>query len=50
VVDLEFDTADEADAFLRILNTRVWGIRENSPALVGTPETMILEPAATEIM
>lgn len=47
VIDLDFDTTDEAEAFLRFLNTKVWGIRENAPALVGTPETMILEPAAT---
>ena len=48
VVDLDFDTIDEAEAFLRFLNTQVWGIQENSPALAGTPQTMILEPVATE--
>ena len=47
VIDLDFDTTAEAEAFLRFLNTRVWAIRENAPALAGTPETMILEPAAT---
>jgi hypothetical protein len=46
VVDLDFDTTEEAEAFLRFLNDRIWGIRENSPALAGTPETMILETAA----
>ena len=46
VIDLDFDTTDEAEAFLRFLNTQVWGIRENAPALAGTPETMILEAAA----
>ncbi|HEV2069942.1 MAG TPA: hypothetical protein VGR26_09125 [Acidimicrobiales bacterium] len=45
VVDLDFDTTREAQAFQRFLNTKVWPIRENAPALVGTPETMILEPA-----
>jgi hypothetical protein len=45
VIDLDFDTTPEAQGFLNFLNTQVWGVRENAPALVGTPETMILEPA-----
>ena len=45
-IDLDFDTTDEASAFLSFLNTNVWAIPENAPALAGTPETMILEPAA----
>ena len=48
VVDLDFDSTDEAAAFRRFLETQVWGIPENAPALVGSPETMILEPVATE--
>lgn len=47
VIDLDFDTTDEAQALLRFLTTQVWRIPENSPALAGAPETMILEPAAT---
>jgi hypothetical protein len=47
VIDLDFDSTDEATAFLRFLETQVWGMQENAPALVGTPETMILEPATT---
>jgi hypothetical protein len=47
VIDLDFGSTDEAEAFLRFLNDRVWPIRENSPALAGDPKTMILEPAAT---
>lgn len=46
VVDLDFSTADEARAFREFLETQVWGIPENAPALAGTPETMILEPVA----
>lgn len=46
VIDLDFDTTDEATAFLGFLRTKVWTIPENAPALAGTPETMILEPAA----
>lgn len=45
VIDLEFDTVAEAEAFLGILQARVWSNPENSPALVGTPETKILESA-----
>lgn len=44
VIDLDFDTTDDAKAFLHFLNTKVWAIRENAPALAGTPETMILNP------
>jgi hypothetical protein len=46
VIDLDFDTRQQAEAFLGFLNTQVWGVRDNSPALAGTPETMILETAA----
>ncbi len=45
VLDLDFDTSGEAEAFLRFLTTRVWANPENSPALAGTPQTMILEAA-----
>jgi hypothetical protein len=44
VVDLDFDTTDEAEAFLRFLSTQVWRDRESSPALAGSPQTMILQP------
>jgi hypothetical protein len=45
VIDLDFDTTDEAERFLQFLKTQIWGIAENAPALAGTPETMILESA-----
>ena len=48
VIDLDFDTTSEAQSFLGFLSTRVWASRENSPGLAGTPETMILEPAAIQ--
>jgi hypothetical protein len=47
VVDLDFDGADQADAFLGFLKTHVWGIRENSPGLAGSPKAMILEAVET---
>ena len=45
VVDLDFDTRPEAEAFLRFLTTEVWADPDNAPALAGTPRTMILESA-----
>jgi hypothetical protein len=45
VLDLDFDSAGEAQAFQSYLTTQVWAHPENSPGLAGTPETMILEPA-----
>ncbi len=45
LIDLDFDTAAEAHAFLEFLQTKIWSSRESSPALVGAPQTMILELA-----
>jgi hypothetical protein len=42
VIDLDFDSTGQANAFLDFLKTSVW---VDAPALVGTPETMVLEPA-----
>ncbi len=46
VIDLDFDSTDEAQSFLGFLSTQVWTNPENSPGRAGTPETMILETAA----
>lgn len=46
VIDLDFDTSDQAEAFLLFLRTKVWATPDNAPALAGTPETTILEPVA----
>lgn len=43
VVDLDFDTADEAEAFLAFLTNQVWAVPENSPGLAGRPVTRMLE-------
>lgn len=43
LVDLEFDTADQARDFEEFLRTRVWGVPANSPALAGAPVTRLLE-------
>jgi hypothetical protein len=45
VVDLDFRTVAEAEGFLDFLRTRVWTSTVNAPALTGTPQTRILEPA-----
>jgi hypothetical protein len=44
-IDLDFDTAADAERFLDFLRTKVWSSRENAPALVGAPRTTILETA-----
>lgn len=46
VIDLDFETKEEAEAFLGFLRTKIWAIKENAPALAGDPQTLILEPAA----
>jgi hypothetical protein len=45
VVDLDFGTRGEAEAFLRFLEAQVWAVPANAPALAGSPQAMILEPA-----
>jgi hypothetical protein len=44
VIDLDFDSAGEATAFLQFLRTSVWALPTNAPGLAGVPQTMILEP------
>ena len=43
MVDLDFDTAKEAQGFLEILRTQVWPSPEKAPAKTGTPTTRIVE-------
>ena len=47
VIDLDFDTVDDAQRFLGFLQTKVWSSAQNAPALVGAPQTRILQPAPT---
>ncbi len=42
IADLDFDSAQAAQAFLETLRTRVWSTPANSPALAGDPVTRIL--------
>ena len=46
LIDLEFDTADQAENFCSFLEKKVWCSSDASPALVGTPQTRILEDVA----
>jgi hypothetical protein len=45
VVDLDFETPGEAEKFLDFLRAKVWVSSENAPALAGTPQAKILQPA-----
>ncbi len=47
LIDLDFDTTAEAEAFLGFLRGNVWSSPNNAPALIGTPRTRILEPIAS---
>jgi hypothetical protein len=45
VIDLDFDTVEQAEHFRNFLRENVWSSSASSPALVGSPETKILELA-----
>ena len=45
VIDLDFETNEQAQRFLSFLKNNIWSNKANSPALAGAPQTMILEPA-----
>lgn len=47
VIDLEFDTSEHAFEFLQFLETQVWAVPANSPALAGSPESRVLERVQT---
>lgn len=46
VVDLEFDTDDAARAFRQFLQTVVWAVPDNAPALAGDPQAVVLRAEA----
>jgi hypothetical protein len=43
MLDLDFDTAAEANQFLEILRNQVWPSGEKAPAKVGAPKTRIID-------
>jgi hypothetical protein len=47
LVELDFDSAEQAQAFKTFLETRVWSSPEASPGLDGTPRARILSEVDT---
>ena len=43
IIELEFDGSSEAEAFLSAMRRNVWSSREAAPALVGEPQTRIVD-------
>ncbi len=43
MLDFDFDSASEAEAFLAALRRDVWSSRQTAPALLGEPQTRIVE-------
>jgi len=43
VIELGFDSPSEAESFLAWLRREVWSSREAAPALMGAPQTRIVE-------
>jgi hypothetical protein len=48
VIELGFDGASEAESFLAWLRREVWSSREAAPALMGEPQTRIVEVVETK--
>lgn len=48
LIDLDFDTADQAERFKKFLEVNVWSSQEASPGLAGTPHTRVLERIASD--
>lgn len=48
-LDLEFDSAGQAEAFAAFLHSSVWSSPESSPALAGRPQTQILDLRRVEV-
>lgn len=48
VVELDFDSADEAERFKRFLESNVWSSREASPGLAGAPQARVLNRVTPE--
>jgi hypothetical protein len=46
IIQLDFPTVKQAQAFAEFLETRVWTTPENSPGLAGIPRARVLVTAA----
>jgi hypothetical protein len=47
LVELDFETAEQAEAFKSFLETKVWSNPEASPGLDGAPRARVLNEVAT---
>jgi hypothetical protein len=47
LVELDFDTVEQAEAFKGFLETKVWSNPEASPGLDGAPRARVLNEVAT---
>ena len=43
MLDVDFDSAAQADAFLTVMREQVWPSPEKAPAKIGVPTTSIIE-------
>jgi hypothetical protein len=43
ILDIDFDTPSEADAFLTVLRNDVWSSADKAPAKVGMPSAQIID-------
>ncbi|MBV9592793.1 MAG: hypothetical protein JO147_03210 [Actinobacteria bacterium] len=46
IIELDFPTSEQAEAFRQYLTNTVWSNPEASPALAGTATTRVLEPVS----
>jgi hypothetical protein len=49
VLNLDFDTTEQATSFLTFLRTQVWTSSANAPGLAGAPRTTILRPVPRSV-
>ena len=45
VLQLDFPSVEQAEAFRNFLETKVWSTPANSPGLAGSPQARVLVPA-----
>ncbi len=48
LIDLDFDSIEEAEGFKRFIEVNVWSLREASPGLAGTPQARVLKCVVPE--
>lgn len=48
LIDLDFNTVEEAERFRNFLELNVWSSQDASPGLAGTPQTRVMERVAAD--